>query len=226
MKPLPRENIMFEFLRVRIFRFFDTFVTVSSRIHILSILYRILTVLGFHFGTLGPTFGGLFFRSQKTQKVFFVSAPGWRPSWTPPEKGGTGRHLGGIWETSGRHLGGIWEASRRQGARGGPEEAGIEKVDRRLQPNAKVPFIFQFYEAFLRVGITNYQFLQRIMMPGSRGRIPAPVKGPLATPPGPLRGKLCLGNERCDILDCLFAVCYYIPLHSYLNTYSCAPLSP
>ena len=32
--------------------------------------------------------------------------------------------------------------TRRQGARGGPEEAGIEKVDRRLQPNAKVPFIF------------------------------------------------------------------------------------
>ena len=34
------------------------------------------------------------------------------------EKGGSetpGRHLGG----SGRHLGGIWEASRRQGARGG-----------------------------------------------------------------------------------------------------------
>ena len=31
----------------------------------------------------------------------------------------------------------VWE-----GARGGPEEAGIEKVDRRLQPNAKVPFIF------------------------------------------------------------------------------------
>ena len=56
----------------------------------------------------------------------------------------------------------VWE-----GARGGPEEAGIEKVDRRLQPNAKVPFIFQFYEAFLRVGITNYQFLQRIIMPGS-----------------------------------------------------------
>ena len=27
-------------------------------------------------------------------------------------------------------------------ARGGPEEAGIEKVDRRLQPNAKVPFTF------------------------------------------------------------------------------------
>ena len=45
----------------------------------------------------------------------------------------------------------VWE-----GPRGGPEEAGIEKVDRRLQPNAKVAFIFQFHEAFLRVGITNY----------------------------------------------------------------------
>ena len=56
----------------------------------------------------------------------------------------------------------VWE-----GARGGPEEAGIEKVDRRLQPNAKVPFILQFHEAFLRVGITNYQFLQRIIMAGS-----------------------------------------------------------
>ena len=56
----------------------------------------------------------------------------------------------------------VWER-----ARGGPEEAGIEKVDRPLQPNAKVPFIFQFYDAFLRVGITNYQFLQRIIMPGS-----------------------------------------------------------
>ena len=54
---------------------------------------------------------------------------------------------GGIWEESGlgiggKHLGDIWEASGRQGARGGPEEAGIEKVDRRLQPNAKVAFIF------------------------------------------------------------------------------------
>ena len=69
----------------------------------------------------------------------------------------------------GGHLGPHREkgGTRRQGARGGPEEAGIEKVDRRLQPNAKVPFIFQFYDAFLRVGITNYQFLQRIMMAGS-----------------------------------------------------------
>ena len=52
-------------------------------------------------------------------------------------------------------------------ARGGPEEAGIEKADRRLQPNAQVLFIFQFYDAFLRVGITNYQFLQRIIVAGS-----------------------------------------------------------
>ena len=59
----------------------------------------------------------------------------------------SGQHLGGsgrIWEASGKHLGGIWEASSRRGARGGPEEAGIEKVDRRLQPNAQVPFVFQF----------------------------------------------------------------------------------
>ena len=120
------------------------------------------------------------------------------------EKGGTGKHLGGIWDTSerhlgdiwdaSRHLGGIWEASRRQGARGGPVEAGIEKVDRCLQPNAQVPFMFQFDEAFLRVGITNYQFAQRIMMPGSRERIPRSFKDPTTTPPGPLRGKLCLGK--------------------------------
>ena len=94
----------------------------------------------------------------------------------------SGRHLemsGSIWEPSGRHLGGIWEASGASGwhlggtwrhleasgrhlggkrGRGGPEEAVIEKVDRRLQPNAKVAFIFQFHEAFLRVGITSYQF--------------------------------------------------------------------
>ena len=38
----------------------------------------------------------------------------------------------------------------------------MEKVDRCLQPNAKVPFIFEFHEAFLRVGITSYQFLQQI----------------------------------------------------------------
>ena len=53
----------------------------------------------------------------------------------------------------------VWE-----GARGGPEEAGIEKVDRRLQPNAKVACIFEFYDAFLRVGITNYQFLRQIII--------------------------------------------------------------
>ena len=37
----------------------------------------------------------------------------------------------------------VWE-----GARGGPEEPGIEKVDRRLQPNAKVPFFFNFTKRF------------------------------------------------------------------------------
>ena len=41
-------------------------------------------------------------------------------------------------------VGAILDTSGRRGELGGkgPEEAGIEKVDRRLQPNAKVPFIF------------------------------------------------------------------------------------
>ena len=136
MKPLPRENTIWEFLRACIFTIFDTCFTVSSRVHILSSFYRILSVLGRHFGTLGTTFGGLFFRSPKTQKIFFLSAPEGRPSSTPPGEGGnweasgrhlggiweaSGRHLGNIWDASGRHLGGIWEASRRQGARGSPE---------------------------------------------------------------------------------------------------------
>ena len=81
-------------------------------------------IWGLHVGTSGTTFWGLFFRSH------FFSAPGWRPSSTPQREGGN------------------WEASRRQGARGDPEEAGLEKVDRRLQPNAKVAFIFHFTRRF------------------------------------------------------------------------------
>ena len=41
------------------------------------------------------------------------------------EKGGTGRHLGGLWETFGRHLGGIW-------AKGGPEEDLKEIVPKHM----------------------------------------------------------------------------------------------
>ena len=100
MKPLPRENTIWEFLRARIFIIFDSFITVSSRINILSIFYRILSALGLHFGTLGTTFGGHFFRSQKMQKLFLVSAPELRPSSTPPGEGGN-------WEAPGRHLGDI-----------------------------------------------------------------------------------------------------------------------
>ena len=136
MKPLPRENMIWVFLRAHIFMIFGTCFTVSSRIHILSIFYRILSVLGLHFGTLGSTFWGLFFRSQKMQNVFLQCAPGWRPSSTPPGEGGnweeSGRHLGGIWEASGRHLGGTWEAPRRHLGDKGPEEAqrrlGLKKL--------------------------------------------------------------------------------------------------
>ena len=109
------------------FMIFGTCFTVSSRIHILSIFYRILSVLGLHFGTLGTTFWRHIFRSLKTPGSFLHCAPGAAASSTPPGEGGN------------------WEASRRQGARGGPEEAGIEKVDRRLQPNAKVALKFQFH---------------------------------------------------------------------------------
>ena len=110
MKPLPRENTILEFLRVRIFMIFGTCFTVSSRIHILSIFHRILSVLELHFGTLGTTFWGLFFRSRKTPGSFLHCAPGWRPSWTPPGEGGN-------WEASRRHLGGKGpeEAQRRLG---------------------------------------------------------------------------------------------------------------
>ena len=76
MKPLPRENTIWEFLRAHIFMIFRTCFTVSSRIHILRIFFFVL-LGGSHL-----------------------------------EKGGTGRHLGGIWEASRRHLGGK-----------GPEEA-------------------------------------------------------------------------------------------------------
>ena len=121
MKPLPRENTIWEFLRAHIFMIFGTCFTVSSRIHILSIFYRILSVLGLHFGTLGTTFEGLFFRSRKMPGAFFGSAPEAGASSTPQGEGGNweasgtfGKHLGGIreaWEASGTHLGGIWEAS-------------------------------------------------------------------------------------------------------------------
>ena len=100
MKPLPRENTIWEFLRTHIFMIFSTCFTVNSKSHILSIFHRILSVLGLHFGTLGTTFWGLVFRSKKMQKIFLGCAPGSRPSSTP-------RGEGGNWEASGRHLGGI-----------------------------------------------------------------------------------------------------------------------
>ena len=93
MKPLPRENTIWEFLRARTFMIFGTSFTVSSKTHILSIFYRILSVLGLHFGTLGPTFLGLFFRSGKTQQIFLLR------SWVEAICDPSGRRgeLGGIW---------------------------------------------------------------------------------------------------------------------------------
>ena len=42
-------------------------------------------------------------------------------------KGGTGRHLGGIWQASGRYLGGIWEASGTPGGHGAPGGSKSQK---------------------------------------------------------------------------------------------------
>ena len=106
---------------------FGTFFTVSSKTHILSIFYQILSVWGLHFGTVGTTFWDLFFRSQKMQNIFLQLAPGWRPSSTPRGEG---------------ELGGICEETARQGARGETEETGREEVDRCQQPNANITFIF------------------------------------------------------------------------------------
>ena len=149
MKPLPRENTFWEFLRAHIFVIFGTCFTVSSRINILSIFHRILSVLGLHFGTMGTTFGGHFSGLKNMEMPFYIALLSRGHLRPLREKGGTGRHLGGIWETSGRHLrglgdiweasgrsgkhlGGIWEASRRHLGGKGPEEAqrrlGLKKL--------------------------------------------------------------------------------------------------
>ena len=85
-----------------------------------------------------------------------------------------GRHLGTIWETFGNHLGGIWELEA--------EEASGRLLDSFWatppQRNAKVAFIFQFYEGFLKVGVPKYCKLQAIMVRGSRGRSDEQTKAP------------------------------------------------
>ena len=95
MKPLSRENTIWEFLRKHIFMISGTCFTVSSRINILSTFYQILLILGLHFGTLGPTFRGLFFRPGTTPKICFFLLLGRGHLGPHREKGGTGRHLGG-----------------------------------------------------------------------------------------------------------------------------------
>ena len=93
MKHLLSENMILEIMRIQSFRIFDICVKVGSRIHILSTSYRFSTVWGLHFGSLGPTFWGLFFRSRKTPGSFLQLAPGWRPSSTPPGEGGNHRRF-------------------------------------------------------------------------------------------------------------------------------------
>ena len=98
--------------------FFHQFFKTSSRASMLSMFYRFLAIWGLHLETFGSTFGGHFFRSQKSEKIFLGCAPGLRLSWTPPGEGGN-------WGTFGRHLGGIW-------AKGGPEEDLKEIVPKHM----------------------------------------------------------------------------------------------
>ena len=90
----------------------------------------------------------------------------------------TGRHLG----ASGRPLGGILEDWMAMGGSGASWRHQNEKVDRRLQPNAKVLLKCQFHEVFLRVGVTKYCKLQGKMLRGSRHRSDTPAKAPYTTP--------------------------------------------
>ena len=74
----------------------------KSRTGILAIFDRFLAIWGLHLETFGSTFWGHLFRSQKSQKVFFVSDPGSGLSWTHPGEGGN--YISeGIW----KHLGHI-----------------------------------------------------------------------------------------------------------------------
>ena len=55
-----------------------------------------------------------------------------------------------------RHLGGHLEASGWPGWQWESKLPDAQNIDAPLEPNAKVPLKCQFYEVFLRVGITKY----------------------------------------------------------------------
>ena len=82
--------------------------------------------------------------------------------------------LEATWEAFGSHLGSIWELEA--------EEASGRHLDSKVatppQRNAKVPFNFQFYDGFLKVGVPKYCKLQAIMLRGSRQRSGAGTKAP------------------------------------------------
>ena len=109
------------------------------------------------------------FRMIFSSQVYFQSEISLRHLRHKGGKGGTGRHLGGIWEAAGRQLGGIWEASgRHQGGiwkasgthlRGiwksrrswGSRSLRMSKIDAPLSKNAKVELKCLFYIVILKV---------------------------------------------------------------------------
>ena len=94
MQPLQCETTVFEYPETTSFIIFQAFFKRGSRIGILSNFDRFLVIWGLHLETLGSTFEGHFFRSQKSQNVSLGSDPGSGLSWTHPGEGGN-------WEASG-----------------------------------------------------------------------------------------------------------------------------
>ena len=102
MQPLQCETTVLSIQKQCFSSFFQAFFKTSFRTGILSNFDRFLVIWGLHLETLGSTFEGHFFRSQKNQKGFFRTR-----SWGGAILDTSGRRgkLGGIWETFGRHLG-------------------------------------------------------------------------------------------------------------------------
>ena len=86
-----------------------------------------------------------------------------------------------IWELFGSYLAAIWELSESQqgylGSQGALSHLGSYFVEN-WRKNAKVPLKCQFYDVFLRVGVTKHRKLHSKMLRGSRRRIQPGSKAP------------------------------------------------
>jgi len=112
MQPLPRETTVFQYPEARCFIIFPCiFQDKFWNRHFIDFRSN-FGHLRSPFGDLWLHFWGHVFRSQKSQNIVLVSAPGARPSVTNLREGGN-------WEASGRHLRGIWGARGQRRPGGG-----------------------------------------------------------------------------------------------------------